>query len=88
MVFSQIPKSCKEKIQQKLEMLIQNLQNNGIKFPVHKKDYAKTEKQIIFPLIYLVTKMEHHNTFILEIKFLKNLLIYYYLQILKILIMF
>ena len=51
-------------------MLIQNLQNNGIKFPVHKKDYAKTEKQIIFPLIYLVTKMEHHNTFILEIKFL------------------
>ena len=87
-MFSQIPKSCKQKIQQNSEMSIQNLQNNGIKFPVHKKDYAKIEKQIIFPLIYLVTKMEHHNTFILEIKFLKNLLIYYYLQILKILIMF
>ena len=87
MVFSQIPKFCKQKIQQNLEMLIQNLQNNDIKFPVHKKDYAKIEKQIIFPLIYLVIKMEHHNTFILQIKLLKNLLIYYYLQILKILIM-
>ena len=35
----------------------------GVKFPIHKKDHAKIEKQnrIICPLMFLVMKMKHHT---------------------------
>ena len=50
----------------------------GVKFPVHKNGkHGKIEKQI-FPLIYLITKMEHHTIFIIQNKLLKNTMIYYY----------
>ena len=53
------------------------------KFPVPKKDYAKVEKQRIFPLMYLAMKIKYHIVFILQNKLLENMLIYYYYRILK-----
>ena len=42
----------------------------------------------MLPLMYLFMKIKHHISFIIQYKVLKNILIYYYYQVLKILIIF
>ena len=56
----------------------------GIRFPVHKKYFAKIKNIVIFLLVCLVIQMKHLITFILQNKLLKSILIHYYYRILKI----
>ena len=51
----------------------------GVKFSVHKKDYAKMKKKKI-PLMILVVTIKHHTIFILQNKLSKRKLTYYYFQ--------
>ena len=48
----------------------------------------KQKNKTLFPLVCLITKIEHYTVFILQNKILKNILIYYYYCILEISIMF
>ena len=39
------------------KIMVNDLDYEGIKFPVSKKDYSKIEQKIIFPLMYFVMKI-------------------------------
>ena len=55
----------------------------GIRFPVHKKYFAKIKKYCNILLVYLVIQMKHLIAFILQNKLLESILIHYYSRILK-----
>ena len=54
--------------------MVNDLDYEGIKFPVSKKDYSKIEQKIIFPLMYFVMKI------IYQMKNLKTVWTYCWLQ--------
>ena len=60
----------------------------SINFLFLKRSMLKCKNKTIFSSMYLVMKMKHHTVFILHNKLLKNMLIYYYDQVLKNPIMF
>ena len=67
-----------ERISKAGKDLVNDLDYEGIEFPVPKKDFGKIEKKIVFALMRFFMKMDLFILFMYHIRSLKMVWIYYW----------